>query len=166
MFTVPWSRNTIPTWMILNMYYKWAGSAESLLMLIASVKPEHFLYHVMLPFAPLARVAAERRRSCPLRSSLGRPDCAYKAGRKQGEVNSGQAVLRAVKQLAVWLKTTQSWNVNISEGLALHSALAASAAAWLDLGARSGWRRRFMCKETCWKSWFPNGVLFSRKNTY
>lgn len=109
---------------------------------------------------------AERQRSCPLRSSLGRPDCAYKAGRKQGEVNSGQAVLRAVKQLAVWLKTTQSWNVNISEGLALHSALAASAAAWLDLGARSGWRRRFMCKETCWKSWFPNGVLFSRKNTY
>lgn len=43
--------------MILNMYYKWAGSAESLLMLIASVKPEHFLYNVMLPFAPLARVA-------------------------------------------------------------------------------------------------------------
>lgn len=61
MFTVTWSRNTIPTWMILNMYYKWAGSAQSLLTLIASVKPEHFLYNVMLPFTALARVAARLR---------------------------------------------------------------------------------------------------------
>lgn len=30
-------------------------------MLIASVKPEHFLYNVMLPFTPLARVAARLR---------------------------------------------------------------------------------------------------------
>lgn len=72
-------------------------------MLIASVKPEHFLYNVMLPFAPLARrrCSAREAEELPVRSSLGRPDCAYKAGRKQGEVNSGQAVLRAVKQLAV-----------------------------------------------------------------
>ena len=33
----------------------------------------------------------------PLRSS----DCAHKASRKLGEVNTGQAVLQAVKQLCV-----------------------------------------------------------------
>lgn len=136
MFTISWSGNTIPTWMILNMYYKWAGSEESLLFLIASVKPKHFLYNVMLLLcftSPRCR-SMENRWSCPFGSSLGRPDCAYKASRKQGEVNSGQAVLQAVKQPAVWLKTTLSWNVNIPAGLAMHSARAAPAAAWVDLG--------------------------------
>lgn len=46
-------------------------------------------------------------KNCPLRSSqLSCSDCAYKASRKLGEVNRGQALLQAVKQLCVWLKTT------------------------------------------------------------
>lgn len=38
---------------------------------------------------------------------------AHKASRKLGEVNRGQAALRAVKQLCVWLKTTLSSSINI-----------------------------------------------------
>lgn len=37
-------------------------------MLIASVKPEHFLHNVMLPFAPLACVAARLRNAEAARS--------------------------------------------------------------------------------------------------
>lgn len=54
--------------------------------------------------------------NCLLGSSLSCSDCAYKASRKLGAVNRGQAVLQAVKQLCVWLKTTLSWNINIPAG--------------------------------------------------
>lgn len=45
--------------------------------------------------------------------------CAYKASRKLGEENGTQALLHAVKQLYVWLKTTLSWNINTPAGTCL-----------------------------------------------
>lgn len=56
-------------------------------------------------------------------------DYVAKASRKLREINRGQAVLQAVKQLRVWLKTTLRWNVNIPKALAMHSALTAALAA-------------------------------------
>lgn len=121
-------------------------SLESLPILIETVKHKYFLCNVTLPLVHIsALLLCGERWNCPLGSSLSRSDCAYKARRKLGEVNRGQAVLQAVKQLRVWLKTTLSWNINIPAGsLAMHSAPAASRAAMMDRGepeAGSRWRR-------------------------
>lgn len=77
----------------------------------------HFLYNIMLPFPHFSVLQLDGERwNCPFGSSPSCSDYAYKAGWKVGEVNRGQAVLQAVKQLCVWLKTTSSWNVNIPAG--------------------------------------------------
>lgn len=51
--------------------------------------------------------------NCPLGSFLICSDCAYIT---YPVGNGGQALLQAVKQSCVWLKTTLSWNINIPAG--------------------------------------------------
>lgn len=90
---------------------------ESLPILIKPVKHKHFLCNVMLPLVHFSVFLLDGEWwNYPLGSSLSCSDCAYKASRKLGEVNRGQAVLQAVKQLCVWLNTTLSWNINIPAG--------------------------------------------------
>lgn len=92
-------------------------SLESLPILIKPVKHEHFLCNVIMSLVHFSVFLLDGEWwNRPLGSSRSCSDCAYKASRKLGEVNRGQAVLQAVKQLCVWLKTTLSWNINIPAG--------------------------------------------------
>lgn len=92
-------------------------SLESSPILIKPVKHEHFLYNLIMPLVHFSVFLLDGEWwNHPLGSSLSCSDCAHKASRKLGEVNRGQAVLQAVKQLCVWLKTILSWNINIPAG--------------------------------------------------
>lgn len=74
----------------------------SLPILTEPVKHKQFLYDIMMHLVHFSiLLLGEERWNCSLGSSLSCSDYTYKAIRKLGEVNRGQAVLRAVKQLRV-----------------------------------------------------------------
>lgn len=118
-----------------------------------------FLYNIIQPLPHFSVLQLDGERwNCPFGSSPSCSDYAYKAGRKLGEVNRGQAVLQAVKQLCVWLKTTSSWNVNIPAGS--HHALSPRCFTGGHDGLEGRGRQlgqdgretdSFMTSQKCWK---------------
>lgn len=126
--------------------------------MIKPVEPTPFLYNVMLLLLHFSVLLLDGEQwNCPLGSSLCCSDYAYKASRKLGKVNRGQAVLQAVKQLCVWLKT----NIELEHK---HPSRLSSCAQpsllhrqpwWTrgsqQLGQDGGEGDSFMTKQNCWK---------------